>query len=164
MMGVGKTTVGKRLAEKLGVKFIDIDKVIEAKEDKTISEIFKSNGESYFRKIEKEITLDILKKKNLVIALGGGAFIDSIVRKEIINSSISVWLDLNAKALFRRISNIKKRPLLNEGNLKENINKIYSERKKIYNQSNFKIKCDLLKINQIVDKIIKLYENSRDKI
>tara|TARA_B100001029_G_scaffold53990_1_gene43390 strand:+ start:210 stop:731 length:522 start_codon:yes stop_codon:yes gene_type:complete len=164
MMGVGKTTVGKRLAEKLGIRFIDIDKIIETKENKTITEIFANKGENYFRKIEKEITIDILNKKNVVIALGGGAFINPNIRKEIRNTSISVWLDLSLKALISRISNTKKRPLLKEGNLKETVNRIYSERKKIYNQSNFKIKCDLLKVDQIVNKIIKLYENSRDKI
>ena len=164
MMGVGKTTVGKRLAEKLGNRFIDIDKIIETKENKTITEIFANKGENYFRKIEKEITIDILNKKNVVIALGGGAFINPNIRKEIRNTSISVWLDLSLKALISRISNTKKRPLLKEGNLKETVNRIYSERKKIYNQSNFKIKCDLLKVDQIVNKIIKLYENSRDKI
>ena len=164
MMGVGKTTVGKRLAEKLGNRFIDIDKIIETKENKTITEIFANKGENYFRKIEKEITIDILNKKNVVIALGGGAFINPNIRKEIRNTSISVWLDLSLKTLITRISNTKKRPLLKEGNLKEAINRIYSERKKIYNQSNFKIKCDLLKVDQIVNKIIKLYENSRDKI
>ena len=164
MMGVGKTTVGKKLAKRLNIKFIDIDQIIETKEKKTIKKIFEDEGESYFRKIEKEITLDILKKKNLVIALGGGAFISSIIRKEVIKSSISVWLDLGVNFLLLRLKNIKKRPLLNEENLNESINKIYSERKKIYNQSNFRIKCDTLEINQIINKIIRLYENSRDKI
>jgi len=164
MMGVGKTTVGKKLAKKLDSKFIDIDQIIEIKEKKTIKKIFEDNGENYFRKIEKEITLSILKKKNLVIALGGGAFINSIIRKEVIKSSVSVWLDLSVKFLLLRLRNVKKRPLLNEENLNESINKIYSERKKIYNQSNFRIKCDKLEINQIINRIIKLYENSRDKI
>ena len=160
MMGVGKTTVGKRLAEKLDSRFIDIDKLIETKENKTITEIFSNKGENYFRKIEKEITIDTLHKKNVVIALGGGAFINTNIRKEIKNTSVSVWLDLSLKTLISRISNTKKRPLLKEGNLKETVNRIYSERKKIYNQSNFKIKCDLLKVDQIVNKIVKLYENS----
>ncbi len=164
MMGVGKTTVGKRLAEKLDSRFIDIDKLIETKENKTITEIFSNKGENYFRKIEKEITIDTLHKKNVVIALGGGAFINTNIRREIKNTSVSVWLDLSLKTLISRISNTKKRPLLKEGNLKETVNRIYSERKKIYNQSNFKIKCDLLKVDQIVNRIVKLYENSRNKI
>ena len=75
MMGVGKSTVGKKLAKKLKLKFIDIDKVIE-KEKKTIKEIFEDNGEDYFRMVEKIITLEELKKINSVIALGGGAFMN----------------------------------------------------------------------------------------
>ena len=100
MMGVGKSTVGKMLAKKLKVNFFDIDKIIEKKEKSSIKEIFDSKGEDYFRKIEKKITLQELKKINSVIALGGGAFIDRTIRDEVRNSSISFWLDLNLKSLL----------------------------------------------------------------
>ena len=164
MMGVGKSTVGKKLAKKLKLKFIDIDQIIEKREKKTIKEIFEEKGEVYFIKIEKKISLEELKKNNSVIALGGGAFMDTSIRKEAKNSSVSFWLDLNLKSLFIRLKNVKKRPLLNQDNLEESVNKIYSERKKIYNKSDFKIKCSSMNINQVVNKIIKLYENSRNKI
>ena len=95
MMGVGKSTIGKKLAKKLKRKFVDIDKIIEIKEKNTIKEIFENKGENYFRKIEKKITIEELKKNNLVIALGGGAFINHSIRKEIKNSCLSFWLDLN---------------------------------------------------------------------
>ena len=158
MMGVGKSTIGKRLAKKLKLKFYDIDKIIEKKEKKTITEIFETKGQDYFRKIEKKISLDILKKNNSVISLGGGAFINPMIRKESENSSISFWLDLKLDSLMIRLRNVKKRPLLNQENLKETINKIYSERKKFYNRSDFRIKCNSMTIDQIVGKIIKLYE------
>jgi len=164
MMGVGKSTVGKKLAKKLKLKFIDIDQIVEKKEKSTIKEIFENKGEDYFRKTEKKISLEELKKNNSVIALGGGAFMDTSIRKEAKNSSVSFWLDLNLKSLFIRLKNVKKRPLLNQDNLEESVNKIYSERKKIYNKSDFKIKCSSMNINQVVNKIIKLYENSRNKI
>ena len=163
-MGVGKSTVGKKLAKKLKLKFIDIDQIVEKKEKSTIKEIFENKGEDYFRKTEKKISLEELKKNNSVIALGGGAFMDTSIRKEAKNSSVSFWLDLNLKSLFIRLKNVKKRPLLNQDNLEESVNKIYSERKKIYNKSDFKIKCSSMNINQVVNKIIKLYENSRNKI
>ena len=105
MMGVGKSTIGKILAKKLKLKFIDIDKLIEKKENSTIKEIFKNKGENYFRKVEKQITLEELKKRNLVIALGGGAFVNHSIRKEIKNSAISFWLDLNIKSIISRLIN-----------------------------------------------------------
>ena len=74
MMGVGKSTIGKNLAKKLNYNFIDVDKLIENKERTSIKLIFKNKSESYFRKIETEITLLELKKNNSVITLGGGAF------------------------------------------------------------------------------------------
>ena len=80
MMGVGKSTVGKNLAKKLKYNFIDIDKLIETKEKSSISLIFKNKGESYFREIENEITLQELNKDNSVISLGGGAFLNKSIR------------------------------------------------------------------------------------
>ena len=163
-MGVGKSTVGKKLAKKLKLKFIDIDQIIEKKEKRTIKEIFEDKGEGYFRKIEKKISLEELKKSNAVIALGGGAFMDSSIRKEAKNLSISFWLDLGLQSLLIRLKNVKKRPLLNQEKLEQSINKIYSERKKIYNESNFRIKCNSMDKDEIVYKIIELYESSRNKI
>lgn len=164
MMGVGKSTVGRKLAKKLKLKFIDIDQIIERQEKITIKEIFENKGENYFRKIERKVSLETLKKNNLVIALGGGAFIQSSIRSLAKNSAISFWLDLDTKLILKRLTNIKKRPLLNKDSLEMSINKIYSERKKIYNQSNYRIKCDSLEMDQIVERIKKLYENSRNKI
>jgi len=164
MMGVGKSTVGKKLAKKLKLKFIDIDQIIEKKEKMIIKEIFENIGEDYFRKTEKKISLEELKKNNSVIALGGGAFMDESIRKEAKNSSISFWLDMSLESLLIRLKNVKKRPLLDQDNLEESINKIYSERKEIYNKSDFRIKCDSMNADQIINKIIKLYESAENKI
>ena len=164
MMGVGKSTIGIKLAKKLKLKFIDTDQIIEIKENNTIKKIFEIKGEGYFRKIEKKITLEELKKDNLVVALGGGAFMDKSIRREIKNSCISFWLDLNMHSLLIRLKNAKKRPLLDRDKLGLSINKIYSERKKFYNESNFRIKCNAMDKNEVVDKIIELYESSRNKI
>ncbi len=163
MMGVGKSTLGKKLAKKLKLKFIDIDQVIEKKEKMTIKEIFENKGENYFRKTEKKVSIEEIKKNNSVIALGGGAFMDSTIRREAKNSSITFWLDVSLDSLLARLRNIKKRPMLNKDNLRESVNKIYSERKKIYNKSDFRIKCDSIDANQIIDKIIKIYENTKNK-
>ena len=164
MMGVGKSTIGQKLAKKLKLEFIDTDKVIEKNEKNTIKKIFESKGENYFRKIEKKIVIEELKKDNLVMALGGGAFMDTSVRKEIKNSCISFWLDIDTASLLNRIKSVKKRPLLDQDKLEDSINKIYSERKKIYNESNFKINCNSMDKDEIVYKIVELYENSENKV
>ena len=162
-MGVGKSTIGKMLAKKLKLNFADIDKIIELREKNTISEIFKKRGEDYFRKIEKKITINELKKKNLVVALGGGAFMSNTIRNEVKNSSVSFWLDVNLTILLNRLKNVSKRPLLNQTNLEETVKKIYSKRKRNYNEANFRVKCNSMSVEQIVNKIILLYENTRNK-
>ena len=163
MMGVGKSTIGKSLADKLSYTFIDVDKLIEANEGCSINLIFKKKSEEYFRKLEKTISLQQLKRDNAVISLGGGAFLNESIRKAVRASSISFWLDVNLDELIKRLSKTKKRPLLDNKNLKETVYKIYLERKKTYSEANFKIKCNL-KPEMIVNKILKLYENSENKI
>ena len=162
MMGVGKSTVGKSLADKLSFKFRDIDKIIEIKEGCTIDIIFKSKGENYFRSLENKITLNELKKENTVISLGGGAFLNNSIRRTVKNFSISFWLDVKTDTLINRLKKNKKRPLLFKKNLLETVKKIYLERKKTYSEADFKIRCDTLKPELIVNKILDLYENSRD--
>jgi len=162
MMGVGKTTIGKILAKRLKYNFIDVDKLIETKEGSSINSIFKNKGESYFRKIENETTLSQLKKNKVVIALGGGAFLNKSIRLAIKNTSISFWLDINIDLLVKRLENSKKRPLLFGKDLSKTVKKIYLDRKSIYNMANFKIKCNSFKPEEITNKILEIYENSAD--
>ena len=160
MMGVGKSTVGKNLAQKLSYNFVDIDRTIETREGSTINLIFKNKSESYFRKLENEISLEKLKKKNTVVSLGGGAFLNKSIRREIKNTSVSFWLDVDVSELIKRLKKTKKRPLLYNKNLSVTVNKIYLERKKTYSEADFRIKCNFLGPDKIVDKILKLYEKS----
>ena len=164
MMGVGKSTIGKSLAEKLSFKFIDIDKIIEKKEGCTIDLIFKNKSESYFRSLENSVTLNELRKEKVVISLGGGAFLNNTIRRAVRSSSISFWLDVNHDILIKRLKKNKKRPLLLNKNLNEIVKKIYLERKKTYSEADFKVKCNFLKPDIIVKKILKLYESSTNKI
>ena len=164
MMGVGKTSIGRNLAKKLNFTFVDIDKIIEDEEGSSINAIFKNKSERYFRKVEQEITLKYLKKNRSVIALGGGAFLDRSIRREVKKSCLSFWLDLSTDEIIKRLNKSNKRPLLHKKNLVETINKIYLERKKTYNEASFRIRCNFLKSEEIVDKIILFYEKSRDKI
>ena len=111
MMGVGKSTIGRLLAKKLRFKFIDVDRLIERQEKRSIKKIFDVDGEEYFRKIEEKVTLKILKNKSSIIALGGGAFINNEIRKEIIKNCCSIWLNLSLELLIKRYKrNNKKTP------------------------------------------------------
>ena len=164
MMGVGKSTIGKILAKKLNYNFIDVDKLIEAKEGISINLIFKNKNENYFRKIESEITLSELKKSNSVISLGGGAFINNTIRKNVKKFSKSFWLDVPVDELNKRLKKNKQRPLIFKKNINETIKKIYFERKKIYNEADYRIKCGSLNSKEIVNIILNLYEKSGNKI
>ena len=159
MMGVGKSTIGRIIAKRLKVKFIDVDKIIERNEKKSIKRIFEDNGEEYFRKLEKKITFKILEKKKKVIALGGGAFMNNEIREKILNSCKSVWLKVDLEKLIKRYKNNNRRPLLNKKKLDTSVKKIYQSRKKIYSLANFKINCDNMNKTQIVEKILVFYEN-----
>ena len=158
MMGSGKSSIGKILSKKLELEFIDIDTKIEENENKSISEIFKNNGESYFRKIEEDISISKLKLQSKIISLGGGGYINPNIRKQCLKSCISIWLSWKHETLINRIKNSKKRPLAIKLNSAE-IKKLIIERSKIYNSSNYKINCDNLDKKIIVKKIIKIYEN-----
>ena len=160
MMGVGKSTIGKNLAKKLKYNFIDVDKIIEAKEGLSINLIFRNKSESYFRKVENDITLSELKKDNSVISLGGGAFLNKTIRRNVKKFSISFWLDVPVYELIKRLKKSSQRPLLFKKNIDETVKKIYFDRKKIYNEADYKIKCNSLKSKEIVNKILDIYEKS----
>ena len=152
MMGSGKSTIGGLLAKKLGGVLIDIDKKIEKIENQKISQIFELKGEAYFRELEFNVTIQSLKDNNKIISLGGGAFMNKELRKIIKQKSKTFWLYWNADTLIKRIKNNDKRPVIK--NMKHiEIKKLISERNKIYYFSDFKIICESLKKNEIVDKI-----------
>ncbi len=158
MMGSGKSSIGKILSKKLGLDFIDIDEKIEEMEDKNISEIFKKHGENYFRKKEEEVSISCLKLKNKIISLGGGGYINPNIRKQCLTGCVPVWLSWKHETLINRIKNSKKRPLAIKLNTFE-IKNLIIQRSKIYNSSKYKIDCDNHDKNNIVKKIIKIYEN-----
>ena len=158
MMAVGKTTLGKIVAKKQELKFIDIDASIEKKNSMTIKEIFKKKGEKFFRMEEENEILKSLEKNNCVIALGGGAFMNKTVRENILKNAISIWLSVDIKTLNQRIKWNRKRPLLKEENNQKKIKELYAERKNIYKLANHQIGCDNLSKKNIAEKIIALYE------
>ena len=130
MMGSGKTSIGKLTSKKLNLQFYDVDQIIEKELRMSISDIFEKKGEMFFRDFEEKTTLKILKKKKIVVSLGGGAFIN------------------------------KKRPIALKASTNELVDLI-KKRSVIYSRSKYKINCEQLSKNEIVNKIIYIYENKK---
>ena len=159
MMGSGKSTIGYLLSKSIDLDFVDVDKVIENETGFKIHNIFEKKGELYFRNLEEKISLKLLKNKNKIIALGGGGFINKNIKKEILNNSLSFWLNWKNSTIVKRINKSKKRPIAFYSS-KKNLKKLISDRSKIYSEANFKINCETLSKNMIVNQIIDLYEKN----
>jgi len=157
MMGSGKSSIGYLVSKKLDLPFIDIDILIAESVGMSISEIFKTKGEDYFRNLEEKITLKSLKNIRNVVSLGGGGFINDKIRKETLTNHFSFWLNWDESILIKRIKNSKKRPLAFKSTEKE-IRGIIKSRSKIYTNAQFKINCNKLTKTEIVKKVIKIYE------
>ena len=154
-MASGKSTIGRLLAKKLSLNFFDTDFIIEKKAKMKIVEIFQKKGESYFRNLEKKITLNLLNKNNCVISLGGGAFINETIRKTVEKKGYSIWLKQNPKTLIDRIKKNNKRPIasnLNDNELKD----LLINRSKIYAKAKYEINCENMGKTEITNKIIQM--------
>ena len=158
MMGSGKTSIGSMISEKLKLDFIDIDREIENELGLSIKKIFEIKGENYFRKFEEKITLQKLKLNSVVISLGGGAFTNKNIKREVIKNHLSFWLNWSDKILLNRIKNSRKRPLAFNATDNELIDLI-KKRSNIYSKALYEIKCDNLSKHEIVKKILNIYEN-----
>lgn len=132
MMGAGKTTVGRRLANRLGRQFIDSDEEIERAAQMTIPEIFEQRGEAEFRAGEMRVIARLLKEKDVVLATGGGAFVNAETRGLVKAEAISVWLKADLDVLFERVSRRSNRPLLKTADPKGTLEKLIAERYPIY--------------------------------
>ena len=159
MMGSGKSNIGYLVSKKLKLDFKDIDLIIEDKLQMTISDIFRIKGEKFFRNFEEKITLKLLKEDKTIISLGGGAFINLKIREEVLKNHFSFWLKWTSKTLIKRIQNSPKRPISYKATQNELINLI-KKRSNIYSKANYKINCENLSKNEIVNKVINIYENS----
>ena len=158
-MSSGKSTIGELLAKKLNFKFFDIDKIIENETKMKITEIFKIKGENFFRNLEEKTTVKLLNFSNVVISLGGGGFVNEIIRKETNTKSKTFWLDWNIDTLISRIRKRNNRPValaLNNNELKNLIIK----RSKYYSKAKYKINCQKLTRSEIINKILNLYESN----
>ena len=157
MMGSGKSSMGLLISKKLNLNFFDIDNIIEKELNSKISDIFKNKGESFFRNFEEKTTLKILKNKGVIISLGGGAFLNKKIRDEILKNHISFWLKWKSETIIKRIGSSHKRPIAFNAS-KTELMDLIKKRSNFYSKAMYRVKCDNLSKNQIVQKIIDIYE------
>jgi len=152
--GAGKTAVGKALAKKLGISFVDSDKVVEEKSGKSISEIFITDGEPAFRKIEREVVMNLLENQDGVIALGGGAVMDQEVSDRIEPMARVVFLDVSISNAAPRVGFNRNRPLL-LGNPRQQWIALMEKRRSTYESlAKARVSTDNKKPAQVVEEIV----------
>ena len=154
MMGAGKSSVGRRLATKLGVPFCDADAEIEAAAGCTIAEIFDRFGEAAFRDGECRVIGRLLAEPPHILATGGGAFIDPRSREKIKASAVSVWLRASAGLLAARVHRRETRPLLRNGEPQEIIARLLAEREPVYAEADIVLDSEDGPHGAVVERII----------
>ena len=154
MMGAGKSSVGRRLAARLGIPFVDADAEIEKAAGMTIAEIFSGHGEEYFRAGEMRVIARLLESGPQVLATGGGAFMNAETRAAIRAKGISVWLRATRDVLLRRVKRRSDRPLLKTADPVATLQQLMDERYPIYAESDLTVESRDVPHETIVDEII----------
>jgi shikimate kinase len=154
MMGAGKSTVGRRLAARLGLNFVDADVEIEAAAGLSIPDIFASHGEQYFRDGEVRVIARLLEGAPNVIATGGGAWMRAETRERIHARGISIWLKADADVLLRRVKRRVDRPLLQTADPAATIEKLVAERYPVYAEADLTLLSREVPHDRIVDECI----------
>ena len=139
LMGVGKTTVGRKLAGLLKRDFVDADEAIVAAAQRSIPEIFETYGEAYFRDGERRVIARLIEEGHGVIATGGGAFVDPQTRAAVLEKGIAVWIDCDIDTLVERTSRRATRPLLKQGDPRTILARLAAERAPFYGQAHIRV-------------------------
>lgn len=155
MMGVGKTSIGKRLAGQLNIPFVDADDEIEKAAGLSIAEIFEKFGESYFRDGERRVIARLIDDSPKVIATGGGAFINETTRALILQRATSIWLDADIHVLAERVARRSHRPLLKDRDPVEVLTELGKVRNPLYAAADLHIRSDTSPHARTVENILK---------
>lgn len=154
MMGAGKTTVGRRLANRLGRHFIDSDEEVEKAAGMSIEDIFKLHGEADFRAGEVKVIARLLKEDGIVLGTGGGAFINPDTRTLVKQQAVSVWIKADFELLFQRVSRRSNRPLLKTPNPRETLQQLIEQRYPIYAEADVTIVSRDVPQDQVASDVI----------
>jgi shikimate kinase len=154
MMGAGKSTVGRRLAARLGRPFADADDEIEAAAGMTIAEIFERYGEPYFRDGERRVIQRLLAGPPIVLATGGGAFAQDDTREAILDAALAVWIDVPLQTLVERVSRRNHRPLLHGRDAAQVLTELLDKRGPAYAQAQLRVASAQGPHDRVVDAIL----------
>lgn len=155
-MAVGKSVIGKRLAQRLKRRFVDLDRAIEEKERMAVDEIFHHKGEDYFRKVEKQLLSEVLRKNGQVIATGGGAILDEENLGLLKQRALLICLTASPEMLLKRSGSGKERPLLKGDDRHKRIEELSKQRQKNYAQAHFMVDTEYLSADEVVEKIVEV--------
>lgn len=154
MMGAGKTSVGRQLAHKLGLPFVDADHEIETAAQATVTEIFERDGEAAFRNGERRVIARLLEGPVCVLATGGGAFMNPETRAKIRERAISIWLRADLDLLTRRVGRRRDRPLLHDGDPRTILADLLAVREPVYGEADVVIDSGDQTPDQVADSVI----------
>ncbi|MGI9354240.1 MAG: shikimate kinase [Rhizobiaceae bacterium] len=156
IMGVGKSTIGKRMAQYLDIEFVDADKEIEKAAGMSIEDIFDQFGEEAFRSGEKKVIKRLMGEGQKILATGGGAFMNEDIRADIAEGGVSVWLDADLDILMKRVQRRSDRPLLKEEDPEAVMKKLLDERNPIYALADVKIESRTVSRDVIAGELVDL--------
>ncbi|MFC6759917.1 shikimate kinase [Sulfitobacter porphyrae] len=155
MMGAGKTAVGRAVAARLAVPFLDSDAEIEAAANLSVPEIFQRDGEAFFRKRESEVIARLLKQERCILSTGGGAFLAESNREMISRDGVSLWLNADLPLLWQRVRHKESRPLLRTPNPYATLAEIYRARVPVYEKADISVTCQpSLSIEAMASRVI----------
>ncbi len=153
-MGAGKSCIGKRLAQRLGLAFVDADHEIEAAAGCSIADIFERHGEAHFRDGERRVIARLLDQPPHVLATGGGAFMDARTREKVRVRAVSVWLRADLELLLRRTARRTNRPLLNNGDRRATLERLIAARHPVYAEADIVVDSNDAPPEATVERVI----------